>query len=357
LTDWSFPGRIKMTIEYTSAVGVLPSRGRHEGETGAMPVLSRNCKQLNSTLRGIFFALIAMFLLAACAAMPSAGQPAAGNEVVEVTDGLGRTLQLDRLPQRIVSLSPSVTESLYAIGAQDLLVARDDYSTNPPAAQELPAIAISPGNIPLEAVMGFEPDLVIAGEILNQETILRMEELGMPVYIVANPDTFEDLYSSLEELAKLTGREANALALLNSLRELEGSVRLKLANKESSPKVFYELDATDPQNPWTAGGGTFIDGVIGLAGGENIGRVVAGEWTQISAEEIIAQDPDVIILADAEWGVTPQMVAARPGWQQIAAVQNGRVVPFDSNLLSVPGPRLVQGFQELASILHPEVFE
>ena len=256
-----------------------------------------------------------------------------------------------------MSLSPSVTESLYAIGAQDLLVARDDYSTNPPAAQELPSIAISPGNIPLEAVMGFEPDLVIAGEILNEETIQRMEELGMPVYIVANPDTFEDLYSSLEELAKLTGSEANALALVNSLRELEGSVKLSLANKKSSPKVFYELDATDPQNPWTAGGGTFIDGVIELAGGENIGRVVAGDWTQISAEEIIAQNPDVIILADAEWGVTPEMVAARPGWQQIAAVQNGRVMPFDSNLLSVPGPRLVQGFQELARILHPEVFE
>ena len=312
---------------------------------------------MKKNLTGVLIILIAMLLLAACAVMPAVGPGAAENAAIEVTDGLGRTLQLDKLPQRIVSLSPSVTESLYAIGAQDLLVARDDYSTNPPEAQELPSIAISPGNIPLEAVMGFEPDLVIAGEILNEETIQRMEELGMAVYIVANPDTFEDLYRSLEELAKLTGSEASARALVNTLRELEGSVKQSLAGKETTPKVFYELDATDPQNPWTAGGGTFIDGVIEQAGGENIGRVVAGEWTQISAEEIIAQNPDVIILADSEWGVTPEMVAARPGWQQIAAVQNGRVLPFDSNLLSVPGPRLVQGFQELARILHPELFE
>jgi len=282
-----------------------------------------------------------------------------GQKLVKLTDGGGLYLEVTpsggkhwRYRFRLDG-----KESLYAIGAQDLLVARDDYSTNPPAAKELPAIAISPGNIPLEAVMGFEPDLVIAGEILNAETIQRMEELGMAVYIVANPDTFEDLYISLEELAKLTGRETNALAMVNSLRELEGSVKLSLAGKETTPKVFYELDATDPQNPWTAGGGTFIDGVIELAGGENIGRVVAGEWTQISAEEIIAQDPEVIILADAEWGVTPEMVASRPGWQQIGAVQNGRVIPFDSNLLSVPGPRLVQGFQELARILHPELFK
>jgi iron complex transport system substrate-binding protein len=121
--------------------------------------------------------------------------------------------------------------------------------------------------------------------------------------------------------------------------------------------VFYELDATDPQNPYTVGGGTFIDTIISLAGGFNIGSVLEGEYAPISSEEVITQNPEIILLADAPYGITPESVADRAGWDVIAAIINGEVHEFDPFLVSVPGPRLVDGLEAMAKIFHPEVLE
>ena len=129
-----------------------------------------------------------------------------------------------------------------------------------------------------------------------------------------------------------------------------------LGDVQERPLVFYELDATDPANPWTTGPGTFIDAAIRLAGGRNVGAVLDGAWAQISIEALLEQNPDIILLSDAPYGVTPEAVAQRAGWDALKAVQEGKVYPFDPNLLSVPGPRLVEGLETLAVLLHPEVF-
>ena len=145
--------------------------------------------------------------------------------------------------------------------------------------------------------------------------------------------------------------------MIASLEARVQQVVAAIAGAESRPTVFYELDATDPDNPYTTGAGTFIDTIITMAGGENIGAVLEGEYAQISAEEILLQDPEIIVLGDAPYGVTAETLAARAGWAGLQAVAAGRVYPFDPFLVSVPGPRLVEGLESMARLLHPELFD
>jgi iron complex transport system substrate-binding protein len=145
--------------------------------------------------------------------------------------------------------------------------------------------------------------------------------------------------------------------LIADLQTRVKSVEEKIATAENSTIAFYELDGTDPANPWTTGSGTFIDYIITLAGGVNAAAALEGDFAQISSEELIAVNPDVILLSDAMYGTTPESVTERPGWNVITAIQNEAIYPFDPGLLSIPGPRLVDGLEELARLLHPGLFE
>ncbi len=275
---------------------------------------------------------------------------------IVVKDDLGNTITLQAPPKRIVSLAPSITESLFAIGAGKQVVARDDNSKYPDAAAKLPSVGSLWGNFPLEAIVAQKPDLVIAAEIISPDKVKQMQDAGLTVFWVANPKTLDDLYASLRTLAKITGHEKEAEKLIAQLQERVQAVEDALKNITDEPLVFYELDATDPANPYTAGPGTFISTLIQMAKGRNVGDVLDKPWAQISTEELVKQNPDIILLADAPYGVTPESVAKRAGWGEIKAVKDGKVYPFDPNLLSVPGPRLIDGLETLAVMLHPDVF-
>ena len=293
---------------------------------------------------------------ATAAPSPTPVPPTPTPEPITLTDGLGRTITLSQPAQRIVALAPSVAESLFAIGAGDQVVAREDNTTYPPEAAALPSVGSLWGELPLETILSFEPDLVIVAEITSPEDVQKMEDAGLTVFWQANPKTFDDLYQNLRDLAALTGHEQEAEALIAQLQERVQTVAEALQDVQDEPLVFYELDATDPSNPWTAGPGSFISYVIQQAKGRNAGDILESEWAQISIEALVEQDPDIILLADAPYGVTPESVAQRAGWDALTAVQEGRVYPFDPKLLSVPGPRLVDGLETLAVMLHPEAF-
>lgn len=312
------------------------------------------------------------FVLAACTAAapttpPPTAEPAATAappstaitppQGLVITDDLGRTIELDGPAQAIVTLGGSIVESLFALGAGDQIVGREEFSTYPPEALEITNIGSLFGELPAEAMVALEPDLVIAPEIITVEQVRAIEELGLQVYWQANPVNFSDLYENLRDLAKLTGREPEAEALIEGLSGRVAAVEAKVAAANDFPAVFYELDATDPENPYTTGSGTFIDTIIVMSGGINVGSVLEGDYAQLSSEEIIVQNPDVIILADAAYGISPQIASARPGWDSIEAVRTNRVYPFDPFLVSVPGPRLVDGLETMAALLHPELFE
>lgn len=291
------------------------------------------------------------------AASSAPAEEAGGPTMLAFTDDLGNELQFDQYPQAIVSISPSMTEMLFALGAGEQLVGRDEMSTYPEAALDVPSIGAMWGDLPVEAILAAKPDLVLAAEIISPETVSALQELGLTVYWQANPDTFEDLWENLREIAALTGHTEEAETLATELAARVAAVETAIAGAETTPVVFYELDATDPSNPWTTGSGTFIDYIISLAGGVNAAAALEGEYAQISAEALISENPDVILLGDALYGISAESVMARAGWDAIAAVQNGAVYPVDPNTLSVPGPRLVDGLETVAALLHPELFD
>jgi iron complex transport system substrate-binding protein len=276
--------------------------------------------------------------------------------VLEFTDDLGNTLQFAQYPQAIVSLSPSMTEMLFALGAGEQLAGRDEMSTFPEAALEVASIGAMWGDLPVEAILAAEPDLVLAAEIISPETVTALQELGLTVYWQANPHTFEELWENLREIADLTGHAQEAESLVSDLEARVEAVETAIVGAETTPVVFYELDATDPSNPWTTGSGTFIDYIITFAGGVNAAAALQGDYAQMSSEALIAEDPDVILLGDALYGMSAESVAERAGWDAITAVENGAIYPIDPNILSVPGPRLVDGLEAVAMLLHPELF-
>jgi iron complex transport system substrate-binding protein len=198
--------------------------------------------------------------------------------------------------------------------------------------------------------------LVLAGEIFSADAINELRDLGLTVFWQANPKDFDGLYENIRVIAILTGKEGEAENMILSLQNRVASLEERLEAAEVVPLVFYELDASDPANPWTTGSGTFISYIINKAKGQNLGDVLDGDWVQISSEELVVQNPEYILLADGLYGITPESVADRAGWDKISAVVEGNLLIFDPFILSVPGPRLVDGFEAVAKMIHPELF-
>ena len=300
--------------------------------------------------------LILILLFAVLSACAPQATPSPAPATLTFTDGLGREITLDGPAQRIVSLAPSNTEILFAIGAGDQVVGRDQFSDYPEAAQNATDIGSTFEALNTELIVSLEPDLVLAAEINTPEQVKQFEDLGLKVYYLNNPLTLEDMYGNLEIVAQLTGHEAEAATLIESLKSRVAAVDEKIAPISSRFSVFYELDATDPAKPYTAGKGTFITQLIERAGGYNIASDLE-EYPQMSLEQVVAADPAFIILGDARYGVSPESIAQRPGWENLSAVKNGQVVPFNDDLVSRPGPRLVDALEELAKLLRPELFQ
>ena len=300
-------------------------------------------------LRKTLLFTLLIVLLTACApqATPT---PAA----LTFTDGIGREITLDGPAQRVVSLAPSNTEILFAIGAGDQVVGRDAYSDYPAEAGAVTDIGDTYGDLNTELIVSLEPDLVLAAEINTQEQVKALEDLGLTVYYLKNPLTLEEMYNNLQIVAQLTGHEAEAATLIESLKARVAAIDDAIAPISSRPTVFYEIDGADPAKPYTAGKGTFITLLIERAGGSNIAADIDG-YPQLSLEQVVAADPSFIILGDSAFGVTAELVAGRPGWENLSAVKNNQILPFDDNLLSRPGPRLVDGLEALVGILHPDL--
>lgn len=306
--------------------------------------------------------LLMGLILSACAsATPAPTQLPAATPTptgISIVDGMGREITLDRPAQKVASLAPSNTEILFAIGAGAQVIARDSFSDFPEQALAVADIGGGFGEIDTETLVSLEPDLVLAAEINPVENVRMLEDLGLKVFYLSNPKELDGLYENLRTVARLVGHEAETEGLIESLKLRVSTIEEKVSSLQERPLVFYELDGTDPSAPWTSGPGTFIDLLLTKAGGDNLGNTLDSEWVQISVEELITQNPDVILLGDYTWGgITPEDIAARPGWEVIAAVQNEQVYTFDDNLVSRPGPRMVDGLEALAELLHPELFQ
>jgi iron complex transport system substrate-binding protein len=290
-------------------------------------------------------------ILAGCLPNP------ASQDTIGLTDGLGRKVELTGPAQKIISMAPSNTEILFAIGAGSQMVGRDSFSDFPEEAKQVEDVGGLTGSYNLEKITNLQPDLVLLAGINSVDLVDSLEKLNLRVFYLQNPKDFEGLLKNIETVGLLTGRETEAASLVKTMDGKIKSIQTKMTEVKTPLKVYYELDGTDPTRPWTTGPGTYMDLMIQTVGGENVGKNLASDWAQISQEEILVQNPDVILLGDGVYGVTPEMVKGRPGWSAITAVKNGRVEMFDDNLVSRPGPRMVDGLEMLARILHPEVMK
>ena len=277
---------------------------------------------------------------------------------VMVTDSMSNTVILQSPAMRIVSLAPSNTEILFAIGAGNQVMGRDMFSDYPAEAKNVTDIGGGFGELNTETIVSLKPDLVLAAALTPLEQIKALQKLGLTVFVLGNPTDLDGMYENLRTVANLTGHQSEAKKLIDGLKVRVAVVKEKMAAVKERPLVFYELDSTDPNNPWTAGPGTFIDTLLSMASARNVGSTLSSAWVQISVEKLLTEDPEYILLGDATLGgVTPDQVAARAGWKTLSAVKNNKVLPLDDNLVSRPGPRLVDGLEALAILLHPELFK
>ena len=273
-----------------------------------------------------------------------------------ITDSAGRKLTIMYVPARIVSLAPSTTEIVCAVGACDKLVGIDQFSDFPAQVKTLPKL--SDGFNPnYEQIVAAKPDLVLAAGITSPDAIKKLEELKLPLLVVgAEKTTFDSIMSEIKMVGAAVGNAEQADAVTKAMQAKITALENKIAQAKTKPRVFWELDATDPAKPYTPGPGSFVDEIITRAGGDNIARGAPSPYPQFNAEEIIQMNPQIIILGDAAYGIAPESVGKRPGWDVIEAVKKNQVFPIDDNLVSRPGPRVADGLEAAAKLIHPELF-
>jgi iron complex transport system substrate-binding protein len=273
-----------------------------------------------------------------------------------VVDDLGRTVKIEKLPQRIISLAPSNTEIIYALGLEDRLVGTTDYCDYPEAAKYKPRVAgyVNPD---LEKVVSQQPDLIIA-EAIHENTVLpALEKLGLTV-IVTSATSLDVVLDDIKLIGEITGKNSAATKLVDDLTKRIQAVETKTAGltTEQRPRVLYTI-WYDPI--WTMGSETFIDDLIWKAGGTNIFSKDFEKSHVVSLEAIIAKNPQIIIVSGM--GTTGDLIynniKKETRLRGVDAMRDGRVYKIsDANLIERPGPRIVDGLEEVAKFIHPEIF-
>ncbi|MFQ9697795.1 MAG: ABC transporter substrate-binding protein, partial [Zhenhengia sp.] len=267
-----------------------------------------------------------------------------------ITYSTGTEITMTQAPERIVSLAPSTTEILGALGVTDKLVGRTrycDFPTEALAAEEVGGT--SDPNI--ETIVALNPDLVVASTHVSDEVINKLREVNIPVAFLNEQEDFDGTYSAIENIGLLVGRSKEAEAVVSEMKATVESVVERINNldeDEVKPRVYYAVWAGDSDS--TAGGDTFIGQMIELAGGDNIAKDVEG-WS-ISKEKIVEGDPDMIIIPAGK-GLKETLMTT-DFYKDLRAVQEGHIYEIDDAMISRQGPRLAQAFEALAQIIHPE---
>lgn len=267
---------------------------------------------------------------------------------ITVKDHTNTEIILNEEPKKIVTLIPSETESVFAVGAGDRLVGVNNFSDYPPEAAEITQVGDYTINI--EMVTALEPDLILAGQSMNSDAIEALRQLGHTVY-VSDLTTYDQVAEHMEQLGYMLNEQATASEVANHLREVKQEVQQKIAGKD---KVSVYLEFSPG---WTVGSGEYLDELVSIAGGLNVANEQTG-WYEVDGEAIVKANPQVMIYPDfgEEQSSILAAIQARPGWEVIDAVSQNRIVEVDNNTLVRVGPRLAEGLLQVAKAIHPELF-
>ena len=303
-----------------------------------------------------WFAVLAILLLAAAcgdAATAPAASPTSTTSAfpATVTDFQQRSVTIPQRPERLVSIGPSITAFLFALGAGTRVVGVDDFSDEPAEASKVERVGGVKVNF--EKVVSLRPDLVLTVKF-SDGTIEKLRSASLTV-VVVDPQTVADVARTATPLGSAVGADGRTLA--TGIQQRVDAVKSRTAGVATHPRVYHEIDASDPTKIFTVGPGSYINDLIVIAGGTNIAATAATAYPQLSAEEVLRANPEIIVLAADAYSAKPADVAARQGWSVIAAVKTGRIVSIEPNLINRPGPRVGEAAEAYAKLVHPELFK
>jgi len=266
------------------------------------------------------------------------------------TDGMDREIVLAEEPLRVVSVAPSITETIFAIGAGDRLIGRTDYCNYPDASQNVESIG-SLQEVNIEKISELEPDIVLASTHFKEETLNKIESLGIPVAMIISQESFDGVYKNIEDIATILNKKDKANIIIN---DMKASVEYVKSNVEGIEKksVYYVIGYGE-YGDFTATGDTFIHQMLEIAGGENVAKDATG-W-KFSLEKLVEADPKVVI-AESDPSTMEGLKEAN-GYKDLTAIKNGNFYGVDKDMVSRMGPRLADGLLQIAKAIHPEAFE
>lgn len=263
-----------------------------------------------------------------------------------VVDDYGRAVSLSSTPQRIISIAPSVTEMVFAIGAGERLVGVDSESDFPPGARGIQKVGsyVSPS---LERIIMLDPDLLLVSDLTPPQVVSAVEDKGIKVFVVA-PESIKGIAQSMRKLGSILGAEESAEAAADEFERKVAEVEMKAGGQKTRPKVYMEYYPY-----WTFGPGSFGHDLIELAGGINIGEKLKSQYAEVSNEFVVSENPDVILVTRGRHSYTTMdSVKERPGWNSTNAVKNNSIYYINDDIISRPGPRMVDALEELYGILN-----
>lgn len=305
----------------------------------------------------LILSIVLIVGLSACQAQqPAAPAPAeqpTTETKLEITDLKGRKVILDKIPERIVSLSPGNTEILFAVGAGDKVVGITSFCDYPAETKDVNKIGTFEGPN-LELIQKANPDVVLAGGYIQEDLITSLEQLNIPVISTEATD-FNSIFDSIALIGKLSGNEQKAEEVVKGMKDKIAEIQDKV--KDQTPKSAFYVVWTDPLT--TAGSGTFINDVIKTAGGINTAEKVEF-WAKYSAEELVKDNPEYLLSAfhSTNEGITADFFKQSPVFKNLDSVKNGKVhLMSDDNVVSRPGPRIVQAIEEVAKVLHGDIIK
>ena len=269
-----------------------------------------------------------------------------------IKDDVGRTVEMEAEPKRIVSLSPGNTEILFALGLDERVVGVTEHCDYPVEAKERPKVG-GFARISIERVVSLEPNLVFATGGVQLRIVQQLENLGIKT-IVLKPKTIKGILDDILLAGKITNKNSEAEALVGTLRGRIEMIEATTGSLIFKPRIYYEIWHSPLMS---VGQGTWIDELIELAGGRNIFSDSSDPYPIINSELVIERDPEVIFIKIGYMGgVAKDDIVRRPGWDKISAVKNGRIYGIEENILIRPGPRIVDGLEALAMAIHPQLF-
>jgi iron complex transport system substrate-binding protein len=301
-----------------------------------------------------FLLRLTVLTVIACLVLSSActtKQAATENTARVMTDDAGRRVALPERVDRVVSLAPNLTEIVFAVGAGDRLVGRTSYCDYPPEAKAVTEVGdtLHPS---LERMISLKPQLVLISTSSQLEVFTRQLQSQNIAVFVTDPHDLEGVFRSIEQVGQILGHEEQAKLLVQKLRERTDAVQQAVKQKQPV-RIFYQLSA---EPLYTAGHDAFVTDLIRRAGGISVTAGVPGAWPKYSNESALAAKPDAIILpTGASMGTGNSMVAE--ALRQSPAVREGRVYKINDDHLARPGPRAVDGLEEMARALHPDAFK